>query len=103
MVKKAKEQKWDEEKDIPKLSFRQRMQMRSVIKNLKEANRNVSQLLDDDKKKKAMAEAIIEVSEILEIKNKEGKPATKEELQAMEIGALTDLFEDVIKELERTV
>lgn len=95
--------KWTEE-GKPKLNFMERTYMRKIVHDLKKIQKKMDDIIDEQEQKKKIAEAIMDVADILDITNPETKEkATQKSLEALELKDLVELFEGVIEELQKTI
>lgn len=95
--------KWTDE-GKPKLSFMERTYMRKIIKDLKKVQEKAQKIIDVQEQKKKISEALMDVIDILDIIDPEtNEKATQESLENLELDDLIQLFEDVVKELEKTI
>lgn len=95
--------KWTDE-GKPKLNFVERMKMRSILKNLAKIEKEIINIKEVKKQKELIANSIMDLVDILDIKNPEtGEKATTESLQEMPLDELIDLYDEVVGELKKTV
>lgn len=89
---------------IPKLKWNEKQELKKLIAGLTHIRKKIEEELEIKKQKEAIAKAIMEVNEILDITNPDTEePATEETLKKLDLDDLIMLFEEVIQELNKAI